>query len=184
MSAMASQITTLTIVYSTIYSGVDQRKHQSSASRAFVRGIYRWLVNSPHKGPVTRKMFPFDDVIMVLTSHDSYQERHIRMFVSKWFKLSSLMKNFLFPLGIPYTKWQIGAHSTIWTHVLTRSLGSFSWTYWAPLQTALLNAFSWIDIIIFSLKCHWRLWLRAQLGFRIQDSGFLYFQHNTTQRIH
>ena len=64
MSAMASQITSLTIVYSTVYSGTDQRKHQSSASLAFVRGIYQWLVNSPHKWPVMRKMFPFDDVIM------------------------------------------------------------------------------------------------------------------------
>ena len=64
MSAMASQITSLTIVYSTVYSGVDQRKHQSSASLAFVRGIHRWPVNSLHKSPVTRKMFPFDDVIM------------------------------------------------------------------------------------------------------------------------
>ena len=64
MSAMASQITRLTIVYSTVYSGADQRKHQSSASLAFVRGIHRRPVNSPHKGPVTRKRFPFDDVIM------------------------------------------------------------------------------------------------------------------------
>ena len=64
MRAMASQITSLTIVYSTVYSGADQRKHQSSASLAFVRGIYRWPVNSPHKGPVTRKIFPFDSVIM------------------------------------------------------------------------------------------------------------------------
>ena len=64
MSTMASQNTSLTIVYSTIYSGADQRKHQSSASLAFVRGIRRWPVNSPHKGPVTRKKFPFDDVIM------------------------------------------------------------------------------------------------------------------------
>ena len=46
------------------YSGADQRKYQSSTSLAFVRGIHRWPVNSPHKGPVTRKMFPFDDVIM------------------------------------------------------------------------------------------------------------------------
>ena len=46
------------------YSGTDQRKHQSSASLAFVRGIHRRPVNSPHKWPVTRKMFPFDDVIM------------------------------------------------------------------------------------------------------------------------
>ena len=65
MDAMASQITSLTIVYSTVYLGTDQRKHQSSASLAFVRGIHRWPVNSPHKGPVTRKMFPFDDVIMI-----------------------------------------------------------------------------------------------------------------------
>ena len=64
MSAMASRITSLTIVYSTVYSGADQRKHQSSASLAFVQGIHRWPVNSPHKGPVARKMFPFDDVIM------------------------------------------------------------------------------------------------------------------------
>ena len=64
MSVIASQITSLTIVYSTVYLGADQRKNQSSASLAFVRGIHRRLVNSPHKGPVTRKMFPFDDVIM------------------------------------------------------------------------------------------------------------------------
>ena len=64
MGAMASQITSLTIVYSTVYSSANQRKHQSSASLAFVRGIHRRPVNSPHKWPVTRKMFPFDDVIM------------------------------------------------------------------------------------------------------------------------
>ena len=66
MDAMASQITILTIVYSAVYLGADQRKHQNSASLAFVKGIHRWPMNSPHKGPVTRKMFPFDDVIMEL----------------------------------------------------------------------------------------------------------------------
>ena len=64
MGAIASQITSLTIVYSADYSGVDQSKHQSSASLAFVWGIHRGPVNSPHKGPVTRNVFPFDDVIM------------------------------------------------------------------------------------------------------------------------
>ena len=64
MSVMASQITSLTIVYSTVYSGADQRKHQSSTSLAFVRGIHWWLVKSPHKWPVTQKIFPFDAVIM------------------------------------------------------------------------------------------------------------------------
>ena len=63
MGAMASKITSLTNVYWTVYLGTDQRKHQSSASLAFVQGILWWLVNSPHKWPVSRKMFPFDDVI-------------------------------------------------------------------------------------------------------------------------
>ena len=61
MNTMASQITSLTIVYWTVNSGVDQRKHQSPALLAFVWGIHRWPVDSPHKGPVTRKMFPFDE---------------------------------------------------------------------------------------------------------------------------
>ena len=64
MTTMVSQITSLTVVYSTVYSDADQRKHQSSASLAFVWGIHRGPVNSSHNGPVTRKMFPFDDVIM------------------------------------------------------------------------------------------------------------------------
>ena len=65
MSTIASQITSLTIVYSTVYSDADQRRHQSSASLAFVRGIHLGPVNSLHKWPVTQKMFPFDDVIMI-----------------------------------------------------------------------------------------------------------------------
>ena len=67
MGAITSQITSLTIVYSTVYSGADQRKHKSSASLAFVWGI---------KWPVTRKMFPFDDVIMnvlIITFHYARQ---------------------------------------------------------------------------------------------------------------
>ena len=64
MTTIASQITSLTTVYPTVYSDTDQRKHQSPASLTFVWGIHRGPVNSPHKWPVTRKMFPFDDVIM------------------------------------------------------------------------------------------------------------------------
>ena len=66
MGVMASQISSLTIVYSIIYSDADQRKHQSSTSLAFVWGIHWWPVNSPHKWPVMWKMSPFDDVIMLL----------------------------------------------------------------------------------------------------------------------
>ena len=69
MSTMASQITGVSIACSTVGSGEDQTKHQSSASLAFARGIHRWPVNSPHDWPVTRKMFPFDDVIMELGAH-------------------------------------------------------------------------------------------------------------------
>ena len=51
MTAIVSQIT-------------NERKQQSSASLAFVRGIHQWSVNSPYKGPVTRKKFSFDDINM------------------------------------------------------------------------------------------------------------------------
>ena len=64
MDTVASQITNLTIVYSTVYSDADQRKYQNSASLVFVRGIHRGPVNSLHEWPVTRKMFPFDGDIV------------------------------------------------------------------------------------------------------------------------
>ena len=64
MSTTAFEIISLTIVYSTVYLGADQRKLQSSSSLAFVWGNPREPENSPYKGTVTRKTFPFDDVIM------------------------------------------------------------------------------------------------------------------------
>ena len=81
MSTMASQITSLTIVYSSVYTGAVPRKQHSSMSLAFVWGIHRWPVNSPHKGTVTPKMFPFDDVIMSLRRQDNSRrgvEYHIQ----------------------------------------------------------------------------------------------------------
>ena len=85
MGAMASQITNLTTVYSTVYSGADHRKHQSSASLAFVMEIHRWSVNSPHKGPVTRKMFPFDDVIMATSKSKLQRSWH-------WWRLPGIIR--------------------------------------------------------------------------------------------
>ena len=64
MSVMAFQITGISIVCSTVCSGADQKRHQSSMSLPLERGIHRWPVDSPHKGPVARVMFPFDDFIM------------------------------------------------------------------------------------------------------------------------
>ena len=84
MSTMASQITSITNVYSTVYSGADQRKHQSSASLAFLWGIHRRPVNSPHKWPVTRKMFPFDDVIMHGWSRRKLRSREIVRSSTRW----------------------------------------------------------------------------------------------------
>ena len=79
MGPMASQITSPAIAYSAVYAGADKRTHESSASLALVRGIHRGPMNSPHKWPVTRKMFPFDDVIMV----SLYQEP-IKIFPSAY----------------------------------------------------------------------------------------------------
>ena len=65
MTTVASQITSLAVVYSIATSGADERNHQSSASLAFVpphKG--QWPVNCPHKWSVPRKTFPFDDVIV------------------------------------------------------------------------------------------------------------------------
>ena len=75
MGVAATQITSLSIAFSTVHSGADQRKHQSSASLAFVRGP----VNSPHRWPVTRKMFPFDDVIMLVEVSSWSAPAHVRI---------------------------------------------------------------------------------------------------------
>ena len=83
MGAIASQITSLTTVYSIFIQTQIKEKHQSSALLACVRGIHRWPMNSPHKWPVTRKMFPFDDVIMktsassLLCTHVSYNNPYV-----------------------------------------------------------------------------------------------------------
>ena len=93
MSRVASQITSH-------YSGIDQRKHQSSASLASVRGVHRWPANSPHKGQATRKMFPFDDVIMLFhfqlcgdnVNWSPVVEIHLTMFSNCIMRIASIMK--------------------------------------------------------------------------------------------
>ena len=74
MGSMASQITSLTIVYSTVYSVADQRKTSKFRLTGLCGGIHRGPVNSPHKWPVTRKMFPFDDVIMDTARYQASSE--------------------------------------------------------------------------------------------------------------
>ena len=110
MTATASQITSLTIVYSTVYSDADQRKHQVPRHRPFVRGIQRWPVKSLHKGPETRKMFTFDDVIdrKVIQSFElgssqqgAYQQWKIR-FVSGKYEILVPFEMPIFPVKNNY----------------------------------------------------------------------------------
>ena len=100
MSEMAFQITSLTIVYSTVYSRHSSKKHQSSRSLAFVRGIHRWSVNSLHKGLVMQKKFPFHDVIM----HSIHKGRTMWV-VLPW---DYLIMHLLFKMFAVYRKWLQG----------------------------------------------------------------------------
>ena len=107
LGAIASQITSLAIVYS-VKSGADQRKHQSSASLAFVQGIHRWPVNSPHKWPVTRNMFPFDVVIMR------------NAFTGHWVAIEFQY--------IPWIIVGLGSANKSWRYNVTLSLVSWEWS--------------------------------------------------------
>ena len=152
MSTMASQITSLTIVYSSVYSGADQRKHQSSASLVFVRGIHRWPVNSPHKGPVTRETFSFDDVIMYWSqsvtcchphaSEDDEPNHNCRDGRSLYRSVG---------IGIPSNE-----RTKVLTHWCRDNMAALS-------QMTFLNAFSWAQIYKFLLEFHRNVFLRVQL---------------------
>ena len=142
MGAMACQITSLSLVYSNVYSGADQRKHQSSASLAFVRGIHRWPVNSPHKWPVTRKMLPFDDVIIVrraglLLSQQDFEWRWsvplfqcltVLEFSFILFDLCLLITFFNFIMNyVPIVTFWIFTYHKIW---ILSIMFCFIWSYW------------------------------------------------------
>ena len=88
LGAMASQITSLAIVYPIVHLGADQRKQQSSASLAFVREIHWSSVNSAYKWTVTRKMFPLDDVIMpaIISSILSYMVYFMSILQTLWMR--------------------------------------------------------------------------------------------------
>ena len=109
MGAIGPQITSLTIVYLTVYSGAHQSKHQSSASLAFVWGIHRWPVNSPHKWQVTRKMFPFDDVIMRFPGEVMHIIRCLFV-IGSIFRKIDLCTSAL--LCIKYCSWLLWCHIT------------------------------------------------------------------------
>ena len=146
MGALASQFTILTIVYSTVYSGADQIKHQSSALLAFVRGIHRRPVNSPHKWPVMRKILPFDDAIIftyvcismihLSGSHDIIQNgwRDLAKYNGTyWIKF--LVNTFC---DRPATHITLKLH--IPDHMWKESIG--------PKQSNMLKAFQWHGVLV------------------------------------
>ena len=132
MGAIASQITSPTIVYWTVYSSANQSKHQSSASLAFVWRIHRGPVNSRHKWPVTRKMFPLDDVIIMLfnildtmcPNHRTKCDVHYSQWNIAWMKTTQFRDADIFATEwsffMPYFNGSflivdITFHSVIWT---------------------------------------------------------------------
>ena len=130
MGMITSQITSLMMAYFTVYSGTDRRKHQNSILLAFVQGIYWWPVNSLHKGPVTQKMFPFDDVIMILITGcaETCQKDNFlhRQWWNKFHKydisISSCMHLFSIPRGC--TDCPL---SFAWMRLIQWSSGSVWW---------------------------------------------------------
>ena len=141
-SAMAYQITSLTIVYSIAYSDAYEINHQGSASLAFVRGIHRWPVNSPHKEPVTREMFPFDDVIMLLICWQGYGLSHDPM-GAFWVILSNTLLRLplirLLYRSLINTSW-----NTIFNMVLRDLYGIFVEQFWSLLSDIWLTYLLWI----------------------------------------
>ena len=142
MSAMASQITSVPIVYLTVCSGTDQRKHQSSASLAFVRGIHWWPVNSPHKGPVTRKIFPFDGVIVKIQIHifissKQFSKERANSIFSLWCGLSVSTHSKATPQG------RLHILLTHWPHNVAVFLNvSSPNTYYGPRSWTLVRLLS------------------------------------------
>ena len=144
MGTIASQITCLTIVYSIVYSDADQRKRQSSASLTFVRGIHRGPVNSPHKWPVTRKMFPFDDVIVnkladILQS--AFCRQHIIIIVLHvFFILIILLVNVVLH-KYPIDNESILVQVMAWHHTGDNHLPDTMITHWHPIPSTISNVF-------------------------------------------
>ena len=142
MSAMASQVTGVSIVYSTASSGIGQIKHQTLRHWPFVRGIHRWPVNFPHKGPVTRKMFPLNNVIM----------NTVRVLLVRWdhnqgFSLSR------------HEKWYK------YIRLLNISRPKQSDRYITDVILKCVLLFSWTKVFEFALKCHWNVLLR--IGYKL-----------------
>ena len=181
MGAMPSQIIRFTTVYSSVYSGADQRNHQSSASLAFLWGIHRWPVNSPHKWPVTRKNFSVDDVVLNYHCLRWYQikngndgvmtwKRYLqkRPFFMKFSCKRQLMRNLLLPC-------QLGIYDDSWlAFIKNRHLQSgFLETH--KLWKAYLTWYWAMSLLRAALNCNFYFWLLESLV-RIYSQLLMYKQ--------
>ena len=137
LSAMAYQITSLTIVWWTVYSDADQRKYQSTASLAFVRGTHRWPVNFPRKGRATGICFHLMTSSLSLCA------------ISVWKSDRKCKYIFMFPI-ISSARHEL----TQWGRdkMAANFLTTFSY------------AISWIQIYKVRLIFHWSLFSRDQLS--------------------
>ena len=188
MSVMVFQITSVSVVYLSVCSGADQRKHGSSASLDFVRGIHRWPVNSPQKGQVTRKMFPFDDVIMrcqmtIMMLIANTLEEWFPVIVSRSAAYTILTKHKpVFRSYLPPACTDISRPWCRYGYHINRSCTDFCvdggntgsvftiiLTHWgrdkmaAIFQTTFWNAFSWMKMCDFLLRFHLTLFPMVKL---------------------
>ena len=155
MGATASQITSLTIVCTTVYSGADQRKHQSSASLVFVWGIHRGPLNSPHKWPVTQKMFSFDDVIMENPLHIAHMmetTQILNMNYAIWHKTSfattSLQQILVFLNVASFLAANLSTRFPVFTAIYDTSNGSWCIGIKGEMSGTVCVTFTW-DIYIY-----------------------------------
>ena len=143
MAVMASQITSVLIVYTTVCTGTDQRKHQTPALLAFVRGIHRWPVNSPHKGPVMWKMFPFDDII-ILNNH-LYRRRSKK--TSKLHVTGLCEGNSPVTGEFPSQRASYVENVSIWWRHLNTG-PCYNWPlYWASVLGLLIGPLYWASVL-------------------------------------
>ena len=150
MDAIASQITSLTIVFSTVYSDANQRKHEISVSKAFVHGIHQGPVNSLHKWPVMRKIFPFDDVIMLYLVSNSCGPHHFRICVcikslEGANEMSNCCQRLLMILNCNYLRgWLVVDHPEVGFWPIAWQFYCLFWSW--PEAAKLISIYGWMQL--------------------------------------
>ena len=126
MRVMASQITGVAIVYSTIYSGAYQRKHQSSASLAFVKGIHWWSLDHQQHERIPQYANPHISALSTYLSGSAYFSKTLRSFSRYSF---SVFNSLWTSRSRVHTSGSQGGKSGKWyAEKLQRPLDMFHWS--------------------------------------------------------